>query len=79
MKIDRKKFIQAIDYIRQVNETPFDSLDFSEFFDVDSDEFQECAREFKYFGLSNKDFIGMYSNLVKEEVTIEKEETHKSP
>ena len=79
MKIDRKKFIQAIDYIRQVNETPFDSLDFSEFFDVDSDEFQECACNFKQLGFSNKDFIGMYSNLVKEEVTIEKEETHKSP
>ena len=75
MKIDRKKFIQAIDYIRQVNETPFDSLDFSEFFDVDSDEFQECACNFKQLGFSNKDFIGMYSNLVKEEVTIEKEET----
>ena len=66
MKIDRKKFIQAIDYIRQVNETPFDSLDFSEFFDVDSDEFQECACNFKQLGFSNKDFIGMYSNLIKE-------------
>ena len=54
MKIDRKKFTDAIEYIRQVNETPFDSLDFSEFFDTDSHEFQECAREFKYFGLSNK-------------------------
>jgi len=73
MKIDRKKFTEAIEYIRQVNETPFDSLDFSEFFDTDSDEFQECAREFKYFGLSNKDFISMYSNLVKE-VTIGKEQ-----
>lgn len=74
MKIDRKKFIQAIDYIRQVNETPFDSLDFSEFFDVDSDEFQECACNFKQLGFSNKDFIGMYSNLIKE-ATIEKEKT----
>ena len=73
MKIDRKKFTEAIEYIRQVNETPFDSLDFSEFFDTDSDEFQECAREFKYFGLSNKDFISMDSNLVKE-VTIGKEQ-----
>lgn len=73
MKIDRKKFTEAIEYIRQVNETPFDSLDFSEFFDTDSDEFQECARDFKYFGLSNKDFISMYSNLVKE-VTIGKEQ-----
>lgn len=72
MKIDRKKFNEAIEYIRQVNETPFDNLDFSEYFDTDSDEFQECAREFKYFGLSNKDFISMYSNLVKE-VTIGKE------
>lgn len=73
MKINRQKFTEAIDYIRQVNETPFDDLDFSEFFDVDSDEFQECAREFKYFGLSNKDFISMYSNLLKE-VTIGKEQ-----
>lgn len=73
MKINRQKFTEAIDYIRQVNETPFDDLDFSEFFDVDSDEFQECAREFKYFGLSNKDIISMYSNLIKE-VAIGKEQ-----
>ena len=73
MKIDRKKFTDAIEYIQRVNSMPFDELDFSEFFDTDSHEFQECAREFKYFGLSNKDFIGMYSNLIKQEVTIEKE------
>jgi hypothetical protein len=73
MRIDRKKFTEAVEYIRLVNSISFDELDFSEFFNTDSDEFRECAREFKYFGLSNKDFIGMYSNLIKE-ATIEKEE-----
>lgn len=74
MRIDRKKFTEAVEYIRLVNSISFDELDFSEFFNTDSDEFRECARDFKYFGLSNKDFIGMYSNLIKQEVIIEKEE-----
>ena len=62
MKIDRSRLLSAMEYIRQINDTNFDELDFSEFFDVNDPEYKEMSEQFKQLGMSNKDFIMMYRN-----------------
>lgn len=57
MKIDKQKFIEAISYLREINNADFDSLDFSEFGPKDFNEIS--AEDFKYTGLNNKDYITM--------------------
>lgn len=59
MKVDRKRFIEALEYIKLVNSAPFDELDLSEFPENDSVTDKE-RKEFKFTGLINKDFIEMY-------------------
>ena len=59
MKVDRKKFIEAIEYIKLVNSVPFDELDLSEF-PENENVTDEQRKEFKFTGLINKDFIEMY-------------------
>lgn len=59
MKVDRKRFIEAVEYIQLVNSVPFDELDLSEFPENNNVTDEERA-EFKFTGLINRDFIEMY-------------------
>jgi hypothetical protein len=54
MKVDRKKFIEAVQYLREINRTPLTELDLSEFTDRD---LTQDINEWKWIGLNNRDFV----------------------
>jgi hypothetical protein len=54
LKIDKQKFIDAMEYIRRINEYNLDDLDLSEFTDTNLDEER---KEWKFIGLNNRDFV----------------------
>jgi hypothetical protein len=49
MKVDKQKFVDAINYIQAVNNCELADLDLSEFFDKDTKEFEieqtSCAKD----------------------------------
>jgi hypothetical protein len=54
MKVNKAKFIESLNYIRDVNKCALKDLDLSEF--TNSDLVNE-KKEFELTGLNNKDFI----------------------
>ena len=67
MKIDRKKFLEAVEYISVVNHTySYNNLsanDYSEFFDMESEEFKKRYDDWKFTGLNVRDFILMNEDI----------------
>lgn len=64
MKVNRKKFLDAINYIQEVNHEDLRHLDLSEFFDcILIDE----ITDWRFTGLNNRDFILGYSNKWEKE------------
>ena len=68
MKIDKKRFKSAIDYLQLINESELKELDLSDFQDIESEE-RIADREF--IGLNNSDHITHWCNSEGEEKTIE--------
>jgi hypothetical protein len=56
MKVDREKFIEAMNYLREINTHRLEDLDLSDFTDRD---LSKEIKEWKFTGLINRDFIQM--------------------
>ena len=54
MKVDKKKFIEAVEYLRQINNTNLEDLDLSDF---TKKNLSKDIEEWKFTGLNNRDFI----------------------
>jgi hypothetical protein len=59
MKVDKKKFIECVEYIRGINHCKLSNLDLSEF---DFDDLDIKVKNWELTGLNNKQFI-LYYNL----------------
>ena len=72
MKVNRKRFIEAMDYIKLVNSVSFTELDLSDF-PANKNVPDEEREKFRFMGLMNKDFITMYlsEDLVEEQKGLE--------
>jgi hypothetical protein len=56
MKVDKKKFIESMEYLREINSQNLKDLDMSEFTDRD---LTKEIKEWDFTGLANRDFIQM--------------------
>lgn len=67
MRINKKKYLESVAYIKRVNKSPLSKIDFSEFGEKKIKK--EIVEEWKFTGLSNKYFIDNYF-LDKKSVTV---------
>jgi len=56
MKVDKKKFVEAMEYLREINSHKLKDLDLSDFTDKD---LTKDIKEWEFTGLINRDFIQM--------------------
>ena len=54
MKVNRKKFFEAVQYIKEINKYPLEELDLSEFTKKD---LSKKIKHWIFTGLNNRDFI----------------------
>jgi hypothetical protein len=54
MKVSKQRFIEAMAYIREINQSKLEDLDLSDFEYVST---EKDIKEFKFMGLCNRDFI----------------------
>ena len=54
MKVSKQRFIEALEYLREINMCKLEDLDLSDFEYVST---EKDIKEFKFMGLSNRDFI----------------------
>jgi hypothetical protein len=54
MKVNRKKFIEAVNYIKKINQCKQEELDLSEF---TQENLTKKIKKWKFTGLNNRDFI----------------------
>ena len=54
MKVNRKKFIEAVNYIKKINKCELKDLDLSEF---TKEDLSKEIKEWDFTGLNNRDFI----------------------
>jgi hypothetical protein len=57
MVVKRQKFLDAVDYIREINSHELDELDLSDF--TKRKLSKKEIEKWKFTGLSNRDFIAM--------------------
>jgi hypothetical protein len=67
MKVDRSNFNYAIAILETLNYEELNNLDLSDWFDMESEEYKKRVEEWKFMGLSNKDFILMNDDIWKEQ------------
>jgi len=53
MKVNKDKYFECVEYLKEINDCKIDDLDFSEFSKVD----KELIEDWKFTGLNNTNFI----------------------
>lgn len=59
MKVSKKKYLEAINYLKQINAVALDELDLSDF-PLNKSVSTEDREDFRFMGLLNQDFINLY-------------------